>query len=476
MEFLRSQRPSFDNWQKFYTQFGINSVFNVKASEAGISSSVFNEFFVSGFVDWFGVANKTSYYNAKEVKDPYFAEYLKKENIPEPTSYRKTSRANVNFLRAAYRSAAKYDRAQFPIDELAWEKSYKFMSDHFWRMRGSDVLGVDDVWAEMNKQSSPGFPWNLKYKTKSECSDMLKSVADLVWDQMEYKDFGLTYVPIWNSAVKVELRPREKFTCYGGEVDKLRTFTASPGELSIIANRLFLDQNNKFYDSAGYCWSEVGASKYYGGFDRMYSRLNRFKNAYALDETNFDASLLRRLLYGCRNFRWDCLAEKWKVSSIKARLYHVYENIVNSVIVLDSGDLVRKETGNPSGSSNTVVDNTLCLYRLFAYAYIILAQRFGIEPTLKHFEENVEALLYGDDNTFSTSDALVSWFNARTICEVWSNLGVITNPSEGICDARLPIDSTSYLINLLVLRMLFCPVQKRIEYCALYCINPQSVI
>jgi len=477
MEFLKSQRPPLDKWQEFYTNFGVRTIFDLAATEAGQSSSLFNEFFISGFVEWWAKVNKSSHYNAKELKDSYFEEFLVKENIPLPTKYRKISKSTMHLPSAAYRSAAKYDRCQFGVEETSWSESYRYMYNHFWRMRGSDILGVEDVWTEMNKQSSPGFPWNLEFKKKSECADLMKSVADLVWEQMEFPDFGLSYVPIWNSAVKVELRAREKFTFYGGEVDKPRTFTASPCELSVVANRLFLDQNNKFYDAAGLCWSEVGASKYYGGFDRMYSRLNRFKNAFCLDESNFDASLFRKLMYGCRNFRWDILKDKWKVPGIKRRIFQVYECIVNSVIVLDNGDLIQKETGNPSGSSNTVVDNTLNLYRLFAYAYIVLCKRYNIEPSWQHFEDNVEALLFGDDNTFSCSDDVVVWFNARNICKVWSEIGVVTNASDDRWEPRLPIECDFLSHKFVKIRgmVLPSPETERILCSMLYNSSEQDV-
>lgn len=100
----------------------------------------------------------------------------------------------------------------------------------------------------------------------------------------------------------------------------------------------------------------------------------------------------------------------------------VYETIVYAYIVLISGTVIRKRTGNPSGSSNTVVDNTLILFLLLCYCWIILVPEEMNNYAC--FMQNVEALLYGDDNTFSVSDEAVKYFNAITISEVLKTLGL----------------------------------------------------
>jgi len=41
------------------------------------------------------------------------------------------------------------------------------------------------------------------------------------------------------------------------------------------------------------------------------------------------------------------------------------------------------------------------------------------------FHENVEAALYGDDNTYTCSDLVVGWFTPANICKVWKSIGVV---------------------------------------------------
>jgi len=46
--------------------------------------------------------------------------------------------------------------------------------------------------------------------------------------------------------------------------------------------------------------------------------------------------------------------------------------------------------------------------------------------TYDHMIRNVVALLYGDDNTWTVSPAAISWFNARSVSKVFSELGIQT--------------------------------------------------
>jgi hypothetical protein len=261
------------------------------------------------------------------------------------------------------------------------------------------------------------------------------------WQQIAEPDCKI--VPIWTVSQKVELRSVEKL-----EQNSLRTFTASAIEQSVSTNRLCLDMNNKFYAGAGRTWSAVGRSKFLQGWDHLYRRLNRHPNAFELDETAYDSSLFARSLMGVRDFRWSCLVAEERTPVMWRRMEHVYNQIVHSYMVTETGEVLLKHTGNPSGSPNTVTDNTLILFRLFAYAWIVLHKtNFPGQDerlTLGYFLQNVEAALYGDDNTFTCSDDCVSWFNPRGIAPVWSGIGVITKTP---CDDPRPLREVSFLSN-----------------------------
>ena len=255
------------------------------------------------------------------------------------------------------------------------------------------------------------------------------------------------YLPIWQCSEKVEIRALEKI-----KENKIRTFTSSPVEHSVALNRICLDMNNRFYNTNNQTWSFVGGNKFSGGFHRLWQRLKKHPNAFELDETAYDSSLFLRAMADMSDIRFQFLAENEKTIENANRLDNLYQSIIHSVIIMENGEITWKHTGNPSGSANTIVDNTIILFRLCAYAWIVLTEKLDREqeemlsktvnnPSVLNrveevaivdyqytgFMDNVEAALNGDDNTFTVSDKMVSIFNATTIAKVWSGIGVVTN-------------------------------------------------
>jgi len=176
-------------------------------------------------------------------------------------------------------------------------------------------------------------------------------------------------------------------------------------------------------------WSFVGCTKFLGEWDALYRRLGRYgkprseeflRNAFELDESAFDCSLFRRAMYGQRDIRWSMLDPLERTPENWSRFSALYDDVVETVICLETGEIVRKSTGNPSGCSNTVVDNTMILFRLLAYAWILLARAEGRPTTYLDFKQEVEAALNGDDNTFTVSDEVVGWFNATSVSKIWT--------------------------------------------------------
>jgi len=169
----------------------------------------------------------------------------------------------------------------------------------------------------------------------------------------------------------------------------------------------------------------------------LYLRLNKHPNAFELDESEYDSSLFRELMYGNMEFRWRMLAPQFRTKENRNRLENLYREIVESYIVSQDGDVLMKDTGGPSGSFNTIADNTTGLYRLLAYAWLVLCEleftfgrwtlkKYDEMRTFESFHKHVEAALTGDDNTWTCSDEVVSWFNARGVSDVWLNLNIKT--------------------------------------------------
>lgn len=459
-------------------------------------STIFNQHFTKGHVDFIGnvirfskMPNMPEEYPVDgEIVNNSLEKMLKINNIQIERKYAYT---NVN-MEAGFKSASKYDKPQPEFDYFdgkCWELSKEWTIRHFSRYcGGSRVVDKEDCIKETDKSTSCGYPWSLKYADKNEffSDSTMQQLLDDYWSDIAKVENSDDYIPIWTCSQKRELRPLTKLN-----ENKIRTFTACPLEVTIATNRLCWDMNNKFYNTNNKHWSYVGGNKFMQGWDQLYHRLNKHPNGFELDESDYDASLFRRALEEQSDIRFEFLQEKDKTEENRRRMTRLYNTIIHSVIVMENGELVQKHTGNPSGSANTIVDNTMILFRFFAYAWIKLSKqehdhinkkirsdrdalniedrKYGAEVgTESYFRKNVEAALNGDDNTFSCSDAVVKWFNATTISNVWSAIGVTTKTD---CYDPRPVKQLCFLSQSFVEingMMLPCPDYDRVMGSLLY--------
>jgi len=398
-------------------------------------STLFTKHFTGGNVSWIGKAKKFFKPATKEVINTSFYTFLKgkgklsllgreirRDGELLPGNYR-MAYTNVP---AAFSSAAKYDRKQPFLNKEAWALAGEWTKQHFFPfMGGSVIVEPSVVLTEADRSTSPGYPASLFFKTKGDLIDDPKAskIFEEYYSRIALPD-GVP-IPIWTNSLKVEIRSIDKLV-----KNDIRTFTASPYEHTYGLNRICWDQNQRFYASANKHWSFVGCSKYFRGWDTLYRRLDKHPNAFELDESQYDCSLFQEAMWGQRDIRFEMLSPEYQTERNYNRITNLYESMINTVIIMCNGDLIRKWTGNPSGSGNTIVDNTMILFRLFAYAYILVCWSMLLPALYLEFTSNVEAALNGDDNTFTVSDEIVSWFNPITIKEIWDDIGVITKTPD----------------------------------------------
>jgi hypothetical protein len=422
-------------------------------------SKEFRQWFVKGNLDFVTRCNRYVQQEKDESKpNTSLDEFCIEKNLSVGSAYRMV----IPNLQASFRSVSKYDKAQPQLNEESWAISGEWVLRHFIRhMGGSRVLTQQDCVKELDRTTSTGYPTSLDYHGKGDFLDRgpVNMLEDF-WNMMGNEEERVMR-PIWTCSQKYELRAAEKLL-----KNSIRTFTASPVEHSVALNRFCLDMNTKFYLSNGKTWSFVGASKFLQGWNALFARLSKHPNAFELDESEYDSSLFAKAMYGQMEIRWCMLSEEYKTPENLLRFQRLYDDIVHSVIVLENGELIQKHTGNPSGSANTIVDNTMILFRLFAYAWIELAkEKFGksnaaaiaaaMTPDIvqrfydgdlfgsyNDFMSNVEAALNGDDNTFTVSPECVGWFNPKSIALIWSSIGVTTNTP---CEAPRALKDVSFL-------------------------------
>jgi hypothetical protein len=361
-------------------------------------------------------------YNNQRAEDCFVKMYIDENGIAKPDSWG-IPKPNPE---AAYKSLAKYAKGILPMDEdevydmnLAWSWTERHFGLY---MQNSRVLTLDEAIRELDMSTSSGCPFNKKFPKKKELFEEDEEIT--AWLEEDWNLLGVD--PDWTcvatNSLKEELRTKEKMNA-----NSIRTFTSMPVDATIHGTRLFVDMNIKMYRSHLKTASAVGMSPYNGNWNVLYKKLNVFRNGYALDEKEYDSSLRAYLMWGCAQFRYKMLSKEFQIPENKLRIQTYYRNLINTLILTPEGIIIQKKTGNPSGSCNTISDNTLILYTLMAYAWIRTSKVENINLcTYEDFEMLTSKALVGDDNTWTVSDEAHEFYNGVSVIEVWKTLGVTT--------------------------------------------------
>jgi len=297
-------------------------------------------------------------------------------------------------LYSLWKDFSKYDKPDPIISDSTIDKAFSFLCLEFEPYCHSCVIwSHKQAVSTWDLTSSPGYPWNLSLFTSAEFLEAFDQELPLWWEAFLR---GRDLYPIWNISPKFEIRSNAKLDQY-----KIRSFTASPKHFTYIMQRLCADFNERFYASNSKTWSRVGMTMFNRGWDDLLRYLMFYDDGIELDGRQYDSSLFQRLLRKVCDFRKRCLAtgSSWAAPYLD----RIYDDIIHGRCVLPGGFIFQKRGGNPSGSANTVVDNTLCLYLLFAMVSIELFEEAGLELTYEMFSTHIRAAMYGDDNTLTMS-------------------------------------------------------------------------
>jgi len=321
-------------------------------------------------------------------------------------------------------SVAKYDKSPENMDSsiltVAVEWTFKYLEPF---MGEADVWSHEAAISQIDKNTSVGYPYNLSkeppIKTKGDFLKLPENI-ELLYDHWSKLQTPEPLPVVWTNSVKEEIRLQEKV-----RYNKLRTFVGPPITHVYCSQRMFGHMNSQLHANSPKTWSFVGSSKYYGGWHRLYERLSKHPNAFELDCSEYDSSLNAELLSQLARIRFRMLKRDLQTDENWARVVNLYDQIINSYIVCSGGELIQKFTGNPSGSVNTIDDNTIGQIILMAYAFITIFKGESI-CTYTEFTANMELALCGDDNTGTISEKIFNRFNPSTISAAWTSIGITT--------------------------------------------------
>jgi len=398
--------------------------------------------------------NRFPRYVNKRIMDPQLKCFVDENNYEVPPEWGIPKPNPV----AAYKSLAKYGKdipcmteEQVNAMNAAWSYTARQFGVY---MNESDIITLEESIAKMNRASSSGSPFNQIYKTKGELFDNDNNIRAWLENDWERLATDPKWSCLFTNSLKEELRTEEKIA-----ENSQRTFLAGGADATIHGTRLFSDMNEKMYASHIVTASAIGVSPYKGNWDTLYRKLSIFSKGYALDESQYDSSLRTYMMWGCAQFRWNMLRADLQTEANLNRLRTYYRNLVHTLVITPEGVIVMKRTGNPSGSVNTISDNTLILYTLLAYAWIL-----NVPENLRsyaNFELHTAKALVGDDNTWTVSDEAHPYYNAYTVIDQWKVIGVTTTTDS--MEPRNPRDLDFLSAHTVFLDGLAVPIYSRVK-------------
>jgi len=369
--------------------------------------------------------------NSKKMhKDNYFYDWLSMVYEKEGKTIEETHnvwRYGVPGRFSAIKNCARYctplsppDVNLVPLCQDWCARKFRFMGD------SSIDWSFDYVRAQLNLNSSPGFPYTRPYKGNPAFSTKRKLFeTKLSFAKEEYQEYldrlsllEFSSCEPYTLSPKSELRKISKI-----EKDDFRAYTAANWRNTCAGIGACGDMCAKFYDSWAHSPAFVGGSTFNSCWDVLFKRLSKHPNAAECDETAWDATIHSVWIEALREVMWGFVKPSQQSAVNKLRFSNLFKEISHSLIVCPNGDLFWKEQGNPSGSFLTIVTNTLILYMIFCYAWLKLAPEELQD--FDSFDRNVELALCGDDNLFTVSDCCKGFFNVEAIVTIWKEMGII---------------------------------------------------
>jgi hypothetical protein len=309
------------------------------------------------------------------------------------------------------------------FDRDAMEFAYQSMHTMFYPyVNNSCLTSMEDVKTNINKQTSCGYPYNIssEFKDKQKFFDLpnwigiIESMEQLAIDNPEFKIF-------WQVSQKYELRGIDKLNL---PIQKIRVFLSAPVDFVILQNKYCLGFNKRMMRAYRETWSKLGMSKYRMGWQELLNYFNGYNNVFSVDGEKFDTTISYVFTDQIRRFRSECMDPVVGQGQVKAVLKFIYNNVQNSLLVLEHGDLVLKTMGNTSGQANTLDDNTLASFLGCSYCYYRTCDSAGILPSYNHMLKVMRCAIVGDDLILGLNDSNRNFLNFQVMEKAYHEIGM----------------------------------------------------
>jgi len=228
---------------------------------------------------------------------------------------------------------------------------------------------------------------------------------------------------LWISCLKSEKRSLAKV-----EEANTREYTAAPLSHLILSKRYFGAFSEFFHCFRTIGWSSPGINVRSQEWTQEFRYLREVGDrGFDGDFTGFDGVtwFCFILMAGMMINKWYKMYDpSWKAEDDVVRLVLLLE--VSQPIHLACNAAFQVFSGCPSGYFLTAVINCCTNYQMSAVAFQMLVA----EATYVLWKKNVRCKLYGDDNKFAVSEALIPRFNGQRLAEWYAAYGIRYTPPD----------------------------------------------
>jgi hypothetical protein len=317
-------------------------------------------------------------------------------------------------IETSFKSVSKYRPAK-EYDSQILQKATAMLHASYSAVERGKL--TEDYFHSFDQSSSPGYPYN-KFGKKRDLLRDQKLVDNI---QKNVKGNVIPNDNYWNLFVKSEPKKTEKI-----ENHDERTVVGASLDLLAESVYLFGHMNANIYRAGKQhrIPSTVGATKFYRGHHKLYRRLTRgglFTLGMDADYTEFDKRMIVMEFMVIANLRFSMLVPELQTEEMWKRISRYYWHVIYSKIVMETGDVIMKSCGNPSGQFNTITDNSMVNELRWYYLWCtITPETFH---SLEIFRRHIELIVCGDDSAFGASPVGVHIFPTKKILEVGNAMG-----------------------------------------------------
>jgi len=315
----------------------------------------------------------------------------------------------------SFNAIKKYKTKNPPYDLDTFARARWMLAQSYAVVAPARLVADYFEWLELS--TSPGYPWNLIYRNKREA---LKDHKILLYCAKRVEEAQYPH-GIWQNTCKTEPKKWKKI-----EQHESRVITAAPIEVQCEAIYLFADMDENIHEAGRQfrICSTVGTSHFYLGFHDLYRRMVRSGRnplGLALDYTGFDGSVTRAEFEMVRDLRFSMYRSELQTEALYKRLVNYYNEMIYTRIIMETGDVIQKEGGQPSGQLNTLTDNSMI--NEFRWYYIWCSLVPDEHKDLKSFRSFCELIVCGDDSLISVAQQAQAWLRPQLISEISTRMG-----------------------------------------------------